>query len=63
MTANPFGISYFTNDPQNKGTYILKSKNRLVFRYRLLIHEGDAEEARIAERYVDYVYPPSISIF
>lgn len=62
MTANPFGISYFTGDPNNKGTYTLRSKDKLMFRYRILIHKGDAVEGIIAERYHDYVNPPFVSI-
>ncbi|MEM2884703.1 MAG: PmoA family protein [Thermoproteota archaeon] len=62
MTANPFGISYFTNDPLNKGTFVLRNNSKLVFKYRLLIHKGDAEEGRVAERYLDYAYPPSASL-
>jgi len=62
MTANPFGISYFTNDPYNKGTYVLHNRSRFVFKYRILIHKGDAKEGRVAERYLDYIYPPSVSI-
>jgi hypothetical protein len=61
MTANPFGISYFTGEPNNKGTYTLRSKDTLTFRYRLFIHKGDAAEGAIAERYHDYVNPPSVS--
>jgi hypothetical protein len=62
MTANPFGISYFTDDPSNKGTHVLRTGDKLSFRYRLFIHGGDADEANLTERYHDYVNPPSVSM-
>jgi len=62
MTANPFGISYFTGDPSNKGTHVLLVKNRFHFRYRILVHKGDAVEGNVAERYIDYVYPPQVCV-
>jgi len=62
MTANPFGISYFTGDPSNKGTYVLPGKNRLAFRYRIFVHKGDAVGGNVAERYLDYICPPSVTV-
>ena len=62
MTANPFGTSYFTGDPDNKGTHVLLTKSRLAFRYRILVHKGDATEGKVAERYIDYVYPPLVTV-
>jgi hypothetical protein len=60
MTANPFGVSYFTNNKANDGSHEVPANERFTFRYRLLVHKGTAEEASVAEHYHDYVNPPVI---
>jgi len=60
MAANPFGLSYFHNDPNRRGDYVLKAGGSLKFKYRLYIHVGDAREGRVAERYNDFVNPPEV---
>jgi hypothetical protein len=40
FAANPFGISYFTDDPKQNGSHVLKKDDRLTFRYRVLVHDG-----------------------
>lgn len=62
FTANPFGISHFTGDPQRRGDYILKKGSKLEFRYRLLIHKGDAVEGKVKEHFLNYAYPPEVEI-
>ncbi len=62
FTANPFGVSHFTSDPRNKGDYKLKKGEKLEFRYRLLIHKGNAQEAKIREHFLNYAYPPEVEI-
>lgn len=60
MTANPFGLSCFTGDEENDGSHKVPAGEEFKFRYRLFVHKGTAEEAEVAERYHDYVNPPSI---
>jgi hypothetical protein len=55
--ANCFGLSYFTEKKEN-GDYTLEDGKTLTFTYRVLIHSGDVKDAKIAERYADYVKPP-----
>jgi hypothetical protein len=62
MTANCFGISYFTQDPKNRGDYTLKGGEKLRLRYRLLIHEGEARQGKVRERYHDYINPPTLTV-
>jgi len=62
MTANPFGLSYFKNDPNIRGDYKLKAHESLKFSYRLYIHPGDASEGRVAERYNDFINPPKVEV-
>ena len=62
MTANPFGLSYFYNDPNRRGDYTLRSGESIRFRYRLYIHVGDVREGRVAEKYHDFVNPPEVLV-
>ena len=55
--ANCFGLSYFTNKKEN-GDYTLDEGQSLTFKYRVIIHSGDVNEAHVAERYNDYANPP-----
>ncbi|HEX5414217.1 MAG TPA: PmoA family protein, partial [Chloroflexota bacterium] len=56
--ANPFGISDFTGDPAQRGDMILPPGQSLTFRYRVCLHTGDAETARIADHYHGFANPP-----
>jgi hypothetical protein len=62
MTANPFGLSYFYNDPNHRGDYTLPAGEALSFSYRLYVHPGDAVQARVVERYHDFINPPVIKV-
>lgn len=58
MAANYFGYSYFKSTYEKRGDFVLPAGESITFRYRILIHDGDAVEANVAERYVDYITPP-----
>ncbi len=58
MTANPFGLSFFVGN-NTDGSYTLPAGGRIRFRYRVLIHAGDAAEGKVGSRYLDWVYAPS----
>ncbi len=62
MTANPFGLSHFYRDQSRNGSMLLKSGQQCTFRYRLYCHRGDARSGAVAERYLDYLYPPKITL-
>jgi hypothetical protein len=57
LTANPFGLSYFTGKKQ-RGDHTLPEGETLTFRYRVYFHPGGPKEAKVAERYADYAKPP-----
>lgn len=61
-TANPFGLSQFTQkeDKQLEGTHTFKKGSEQEFNYRVLIHKGDTREARITEQWE--LYAKSLSI-
>lgn len=54
FAVNPFGLRDFTGDKTQDGSYTVKTGQNLTFRYRVLIHQGDAAEARLADEYKAY---------
>ena len=57
MTANPFGRRDYTRDPAQRGDLLLQDGARLNFRYRVLIHRGNAQDADLHARYQDLAHP------
>ncbi len=62
MTANPFGLSHFYNDPKRRGYHVLSPGESLVGIYRFYIHTGDAAEGQVGERYHDFAHPPKVEV-
>lgn len=58
LAANPFGLSYFLKDPKQDGSYTVAPGGSVSFIYRVLIHQGDTKQAKIAERYHEYQTQP-----
>ncbi|MFF1634134.1 PmoA family protein [Leifsonia sp. NPDC058248] len=59
MAVNPFGLSDFTGDSTARGALPLEPGSPLVFRYRVLVHHGDAHAADVAghhSRYLDELW-------
>ncbi len=54
FAANPFGIREFTRDPLQDGSWTIPPGKSLLFRYRVLIHHGDDQQAHVAEAYRRY---------
>ncbi len=54
FAVNPFGERDFYSDPKRDGSLTIEPGGELTFRYRVLIHEGDARAARMAEAYEQY---------
>jgi hypothetical protein len=54
FAANPFGIREFTRDPGQDGGYTIPAGKWLLFRYRVLIHDGNYRDAHVAEKYDRY---------
>ncbi len=52
--ANIFGLHHFLSDPSADGSLTLRRNDSLRFRYRVVIHPGDAAEAQVASLYQDY---------
>ncbi len=62
MTANPFGLSYFTDGAIKDGSHVLEAAQSLTFRYRVLFHAGCTCGAQVAEKYHDYINPPKAKL-
>ena len=61
LGANPFGLSVYEG-PDRNGEYLLPAGDTLEFRHRVYVHYGNAAESRVADRYRDYVSPPSARV-
>ena len=55
FSANPFGLAMFTGDKSQDGALPVEAGQSLHFRYRVVIHAGNAQSAGIAKRYESYV--------
>lgn len=51
FAANPFGLHDFSGAPKDAGRVELAAGEDLTLRHRWILHAGDAEAARVAERY------------
>ncbi|HRI89567.1 MAG TPA: PmoA family protein, partial [Candidatus Hydrogenedentes bacterium] len=60
MGANCFGYADFTQKKEN-GDHVIKNGEPLTFNYRIFVHRGDVNAAKVADRYADYINPPKVS--
>jgi hypothetical protein len=54
FAANPFGLKDFVGKDDVDGSYTLDDGGSITLRYRILLHEGDAKSAKIAEAFERY---------
>lgn len=54
FAANTFGLHDFLNDKSADGSMTVDPGQPLRFRYRVIIHPGDSQSARIAEEFQKY---------
>jgi hypothetical protein len=54
FAANPFGVKDFTGDKTKDGSMVVEVGHPVTFRYRVVIHPGDAQSAHIAALYQTY---------
>ena len=55
FAANPFGLHDFEKKPAGTGNMTIEPGQSVTFRYRIYLHEGDEKQAKVAERYREYV--------
>ena len=54
FAVNPFGLHDFYNDKAKDGSHTLEKGQSMSFRYRIYIHPGNAQDAKIGDRYKAY---------
>jgi hypothetical protein len=60
FACNPFGVRAYTRDETQDGTHVIPAGEELTFRYRILIHEGDANAADVPLLYAGYATPATV---
>ena len=55
FAANPFGLHNFQNSRDVDGSHTIEPNSSFKLRYRVLLHEGNEQQAQIARRYGEYV--------
>ncbi|MHA1730656.1 MAG: PmoA family protein [Promethearchaeota archaeon] len=60
MAANPLAVHDFKHDDSLDGSLTLPAGESLEFRYRVFVHAGDARDAGLGDRYLDFVNPPEM---
>jgi hypothetical protein len=53
-SINPFGVHDFLNDKTKDGSMTIEPGQHARFRYRVVIHPGDAKEAKVAALYKQF---------
>jgi len=61
VAANPFGLKQFTGK-KGKGSHTIKKGESITFVFRIWLHEGDAEKARVADAWKQYADPPKVAV-
>ena len=62
MTANIFGLTYFRRGAGMRGDFEILKGREVRFSYRIFIHRGSTINAKVRERYIDFVYPPKVEV-
>jgi hypothetical protein len=55
FAANPFGVHDFERKPAGAGNLTIPTGGSITFKYRFYLHEGDEQQAKVADRYKEYV--------
>lgn len=62
MTANPVGRHHFTGDDTQRWDLPIAAGQSMTWRYRILVHHGDAQAARLPAHYEGFAYPPAVEV-
>ncbi|NLS76456.1 MAG: hypothetical protein GXY76_04255 [Chloroflexi bacterium] len=62
MTANCFGLHDFYGDPNIRGDMDIPAGESRTWRYRVMIHHGDATTSNAALHFESFNYPPSVEV-
>lgn len=62
FAANPFGISYFTGDKSQDGKHEVPEGKSFDATYRVYMHKGDTQAAKVADWYAAFADPPNVVV-
>lgn len=62
MSSNIFGGGTFESDRSKDGSYTLKAGEKMNFKFRVYIHEGDAQKGKVGQKYHDFINPPKVQV-
>jgi hypothetical protein len=63
MTTNPFGLHDFYQDSDtHRGDWTIPPYESRNFLYRVLIHRGDTQGAKVPARYHEFINPPAVQL-
>jgi hypothetical protein len=57
FAANPFGLSDYKSGFERDGSMMVADGGELTFRYRVVLHKGNARGGRVRERWLDLAAP------
>lgn len=55
--ANPFGIHDFEKKAPGTGNMVIAPGKSVTFKYRFYLHEGDEQQAKVADHYKEWTAP------
>jgi hypothetical protein len=62
MTANCFAQKCYRPERKEKGDMAFPKGSTTKWRYRILVHKGDASKGKVGTRFMDYVSPPAVRV-
>ncbi len=62
FAANPFALKYYEPERGWSGDHTIRSGDKLHFKYRIYVHEGDTTQGNCAEKYFGFIAPPKVEI-
>ncbi|HSW44840.1 MAG TPA: PmoA family protein [Phycisphaerae bacterium] len=62
FTVNPYGIKDFPDGKGKDGSHLFKKGEKTQFDYRIVIHKGDTDTAKVADQYKLYRDTPTAAV-
>jgi len=62
FTANPFALHDYKSGWSEDGSHQMKRGDSLPFGYRIYLHAGDRDSARVASHWLNFAYEPRVEV-
>ena len=62
MAANCFAWNDYRPEAKVKGDMVFEKGAKRAWRYRVLVHKGNAARGKVRERFLDFVAPPTVTV-